>query len=295
MINAQYSLITKRLWLFAHFNPFNEISEHVILALHKYREFGGTIAFSSTSMLDGSARDKLAGIVDHIFVRPNVGLDFSSWKYALDQLGDITQYDEIIIVNDSIVGPLFSLNRALVNYNPQLDRVFGMTISNELNRHIQSYFIIFNMKILPKNIFDSFWDKVVPLESKQEIINKYEIGLSVFLIEQGIALKSAYDMNNKINNMNFIQILGHLQFHNNWLNLSRFKRIIDGHIRRLGNPTHFQWKEILNHGVPYIKIELLLSNPQKLPQRPILKILESLSPEMYGAITEYYNKKYFTT
>ena len=80
MVSPEHYPDVKRLWILAHFNPRHGLSDHVVLALQQYRQFGGTIVLSSTSALSAEARVKLDGLVDHIFVRENIGLDFSSWK-----------------------------------------------------------------------------------------------------------------------------------------------------------------------------------------------------------------------
>ena len=60
-----------------------------------------------------------------------------------------------------------------------------MTDNTEIAPHLQSYFILFGERVIRSQAFNMFWNAVLPYSSKNQIICSYEVGLTVWLEEQG--------------------------------------------------------------------------------------------------------------
>jgi lipopolysaccharide biosynthesis protein len=80
----------------------------------------------------------------------NEGWDFGMWYKAMAQL-DTTHYQQIALINDSCI--LFKEPVAFFDWLKQSDGdVCGVTDSNAINYHLQSYFLVFNQKAIPEMV-----------------------------------------------------------------------------------------------------------------------------------------------
>ena len=92
--------------VFVHYDKQNIVDDYVIYYLKELKIVTNTIIFVSTSDLANKERKKLEKYCDKIIIRENVGYDFYSWKIGLKILGTLNIFDEIILCNDSVYGPL---------------------------------------------------------------------------------------------------------------------------------------------------------------------------------------------
>ena len=129
-------------------------------------------------------------------------------------------------------------------------------------------------------MFHNFWQTINIINSKQTIIQKYEIGLSQLLLKEGF-LPMAVARSNKINLLRqFVLLLKIINLHSVIQSIKNEKNIdIKGIINTKAlNPTHFFWKELLvNNKMPFVKVELLRDNPENINIRNIYNILKKVS------------------
>jgi rhamnosyltransferase len=62
---------------------------------------------------------------------------------------------------------------------------WGMTDNTEIAWHLQSYFLVFKRPVIDSKDFAEFWKSIVPEQPKNQIIHKYEVGLTRYLTELG--------------------------------------------------------------------------------------------------------------
>ena len=118
----------------------------------------------------------------------NEGWDFGMWYKAIIQL-DMDQYQQVALVNDSCV--LFKKPTQFFEWlNKSNADVCGITDSNAIHYHLQSYFLVFNHKVIPDMI--AYFNKHQMLKGVSEVIEIYEVGLSKTLIEKGFKLDACY-------------------------------------------------------------------------------------------------------
>jgi rhamnosyltransferase len=68
---------------------------------------------------------------------------------------------------------------------------WGLTVNQEKYLpHLQSYFLVFNKKIINSEIFKNFFRKVKREDNKQNIIENYEIALTPAFIDAGFKMDS---------------------------------------------------------------------------------------------------------
>ena len=118
----------------------------------------------------------------------NEGWDFGMWYKAIVQL-DTNQYQQIALVNDSCV--LFKKPTQFFQWLNQSNAdVCGITDSNAIHYHLQSYFLVFNHKAIPEMV--AYFNKYQLLKDVSEVIEIYEVGLCKTLINKGFKLDACY-------------------------------------------------------------------------------------------------------
>jgi hypothetical protein len=181
----------KRLAIYAHYGNSPLVAGYVLFYLQHILELGFEICFVSNSELSPASETQLKQFCERVIVRENTGLDFSMWQRGLAEY-DLLQFDELFLTNSSIIGPVQPL--APLWQNPALADCdfWGLTDNNEMNQHLQSYFLVFRKPVIQSPRFAAFWRSVLPYQNKLQVVHNYEIGLTCWLEEGGFKWKAAY-------------------------------------------------------------------------------------------------------
>jgi len=254
----------KRLSVFVHFDRDNLVDEYVYYYLNELSKISQDMVFVTVSTISEMDVKKLEKFCTKVIVRENIGYDFMSYKIGIQSL-DITQYDELCICNDSIYGPIHSLEHVFSKMEKNSCDFWGITSNQQFADHVQSYFIVFKRNVLHSDVFKNFWNAVKVLSSKNEIIFQYEIGLSQELIKEGFELGSYVKQDFKRSDI-FKKIFSIL-IHGN-LNVA-FEEIKHyWFTKKLAcNITLWFWKELIqSKKIPFIKVAALRDNKLCLPE-----------------------------
>lgn len=198
--------MTKRLFLFAAYDKENIIDEtlvHYIKQLSLY----GDIIFVMDNDVPHTKLNKITGIKNVLSataIRHNE-YDFGSYKRGYVFAKDnkiLNKYDWLYFVNDSVYGPLSSLQNILLDLESRgVDEVGMVENAGEFHpSHIQSWFVGFSKNIFTQPFFDEFITNVVHEDDKLEIITKYEVRLSRLISRHGFKM-SALMKNDLTNNI----------------------------------------------------------------------------------------------
>lgn len=217
---------TGRIAIIAHYSPRPSVSPSVFELVTQLGDAGYRSVICSTS----EARDRLrwpgdvpSGTV--VLRRRNVGYDFGSWAVALDHFPRSAALDHVILTNDSIVGPFAPIAPILEGFEHGNTDAWSLTDSYEVAHHMQSYFVGFRHGVLAREPLLSFFRHVRVERAVQDVILRYELGLSATCRESGI-------------------------LHN-----SHFPADALDPARR--NPTIALWERLLEQGFPFVKRRLL--------------------------------------
>jgi rhamnosyltransferase len=240
----------RRLVIFAHYDPRSRVKRHVEHHLRALREIADTIWFVSSATLPPEELEKASALADRAWTRDNVGFDFGMWREALESV-DVEQWDELVLTNSSVFGPVFPLSEAFTTMDPAKCDVWAMTDNVEHGWHLQSYFLVARASWLHSESFRRFWNGVEQLEDKISVIQNYEIGLSRFLAREGFEAEALVRIDTLPP-----RPLRH------WLSRPG-----------LFNPTLVQPLSLLERRMPYVKVELIRDNPMERPLGPILRAL----------------------
>ena len=226
--------------------------------------------------------DATRGLVDLVIVRDNTGMDFSAWVSALAHVGiDLDALDELVFMNDSVVGPLFPLSEAMTKMSASPCDFWGMTDSWQFGYHLQSYFLCFKRRALQNAALGEFLRSYPHPTSKDAIIRCGEIGLSRALVEAG--LRPGVYCPYELVATRWLQSLpvrldklrGAPETASGLGHIAGFAERAAAHIAgvsaylRTGQPvnaTHFFWDTLIREfRFPFLKKELLLRNPMSVP------------------------------
>lgn len=236
---------------------------------------------------------------DYYIIKRNEGYDFGSWIVGLYKIRHYLEaLDEIILINDSVFGPLFDINPLLEKMRNSACDFWGIVDSYERAYHLQSFFLCFKRRILCERALTDFISQYSFPSEKSKAIEHGELGLSRFLIARGFVPAAAYYYRDLVSKW-----LGRIEEYVRKLNSFEENRLLtlgqpDREVKtemseaaqfistvsrsiRSGdplNPMHFFWDILLEDQCPYIKRELLFKNMINHPFHfEIISALKNLS------------------
>ena len=162
-----------KICIYSSFDGSNKVQDYVVYCLSEIHECGFEIIFVTTSF-SMSKRDekKLLKYCSLIINRENKGYDFTSWKIGAEQIkwGHV---NNILLLNDSIIFPLYNFSEKMnVMVNSEKD-FWGLIDSRTEKKFINSFFWLFNEKIVKGNWLKKYFEKI-PIETKEFYVENYE-------------------------------------------------------------------------------------------------------------------------
>ena len=200
-----------------------------------------------------------------IIIRKNVGYDFYSYKVGLNYiLKKFANYykEKIYFLNSSIIilEPRKFL-RKIIKINFKKNEIWALTKSFELTEHLQSFFLIFDLKKIDINLFLNWWKKVKKYNDRWKVVRQYEIGLSMHFKENNYSLKSLFADNVKMYPDTFYKKTKQRLNNYFYKKIKIYKK----------SPIHYYWIKIYkNYGI--IKLDLITKNQFNLDLSYLKKI-----------------------
>jgi hypothetical protein len=215
-----------RVALMSHWTPGTRVSRSVAELTRALISNGYSLLIVSTAEGSGPLvwpEDQPAGVT--VLRRPNIGYDFGSWATGLDRYPTVAGADEVLLINDSLAGPFRPIDHILESFHATGADVWGMTDTTQFTRHLQSYCLGFKHQVLQEAPLAHFWRDICIEGSRDDVIWRYEIGLSRLLQREAFTMDAAF----------------------------RYGKVVgEGK-----NPTIHGWKRLLDLGFPFVKRELL--------------------------------------
>ena len=253
----------KNIAIVAHFNENGGVDDSFTSVLESLCLIFDRIILVSTSPISSFEIKSYRNV--KLIVRPNIGYDFYSYKVGLIALSDIAEnVGTVTLINSSFfILDALKFQNALLSLieGAKKFKVIGLTKSKQFSLHLQSYLITFDGAIIKANWFKEFFMGVNPLNSKDDIIFNYEIGLSRKIFKYVTTATSLYKPD-------FLQKLYGQAL---WM-----KRVIEiknlmgiGVIRALKNWSGINWTQFSAVDIAkqfgIIKKEVLIFNPNSIP------------------------------
>lgn len=242
--------------IFAHYDRQNEVKRYVLFYLHELSKVTDGTTFVTTSELGPREVEKLGSTCESVLMKQNAGFDFGMWQHALERI-DASRYDELLLTNSSVFGPLWPLSSELDGMAHVDCDFWGLTENFELAWHVQSYFLVFRRRVLESECFQAFWRSVLPYRDKFQVIRSYEVGLTRFLRDHGFVARVAYPESRIVPR----------------------RRLTSGKPKPL-NPTCLYPARLLDERMPFVKVELLRDNPGNVPLEPVRERMRASGYDM---------------
>jgi hypothetical protein len=121
-----------------------------------------------------------------VLARANVGYDFGSWRDALSTLDGLAALDLVVLTNDSLLGPFGGLEDLTARIAASTADVWAATASEAKGTHLQSYLVAFRDGVLERPGLHDFFAGVRALDSKDDVIVNYELGLTRAITAEGL-------------------------------------------------------------------------------------------------------------
>jgi FkbM family methyltransferase len=210
--------------LFVTHSPDGKLKPHVrpyIAALRRHGIEVTLIVAADAAWLDQDALP--LDEVDTLVVRENLGLDFAAWAHVLQLEPELFDSDTLYLLNDSLIGPFNDtlFEKLLCRLRSEPADMIGMTESWEYEWHVQSFFLALRRGALASPVLQDFFNNVVILPTKHDVIQRYELKFAPTLRASGISHAVLFPSENR------------------------------------DNRTLFDWKRLIDDGFPFVKIMAL--------------------------------------
>lgn len=270
--------------IYAHYNPQACISAMVLKQLETIRAAGFEIMLVSMSQIE--RQEDLAALrplVRSIVVRKSFGRDFGAWHDIIQSnLALMRGAEEILLVNDSLLGPFTPIDPLFESMRQGGDGVFGLTDSPDIEPHLQSYFLLFTGQIAISALLD-FMDCLQLSFDKTTMIQRGELGLARFLAARNVPMNALYpfdEVEEKARDVDmYLETLlaCYPSLRGQYVTTDSLGADFDAvrsnrlqikfHLLGLAlNPTHYYWRVLIKEfGFPFIKTNLITENAARIP------------------------------
>ncbi|WP_395666504.1 glycosyltransferase [Methylocella sp.] len=211
--------------LFVTHSPAGRLKPHVRHYLHALRRQGVDVVLLVAADAEFVEADAaLLGEVAGLVVRRNSGLDFAAWAHALRLHPELYGVEILYLLNDSLFGPTNDADFAalLSRIRDSAADFVGLTESQEISWHVQSFFVALKARALASRAFHKFIDGVVAFADKDKVIRQYEVRLAPTLRRAGLVCEVAFPSTTQSDNR-----------------------------------TLFDWRGLIDEGFPFVKVMAL--------------------------------------
>lgn len=177
----------RRYAVLAHWDPQGMVDPYVLYLARAIQELGYALILVSDSI--HTATNEAVFVAE--LQRESPGYDFASWRVAFETYPFLFEADEVLLLNDSIFGPIWPLAPVHERMNSLKCDWWGLSESEDPCLHMQSYYLVFHRAVLESPLFHQFWQTVGNETDRDTVLMKYEIGLSRQL-HNGILRCGAY-------------------------------------------------------------------------------------------------------
>lgn len=253
----------------AHFHAGGLVQANLRLLVNALVPLSARIVFVSTHA-SPEALATLPAAVQAI-TRPNVGYDFESYRVGIAALGDLSEIDELVVMNSSMVciDARRLCDRFFLAPRPDAD-FFGLTSSREFVPHLQSYLVAFSKRVIVSEAFRAWWSALERLDDRDAVIGRHELGMTMHFVRHGFRPAAAFHPTPA---QKFHALSRHFEATGQAPPIGADGKVaLDLAAADALNHTHFLWDALLEQfGV--MKAELLKRNPYSLDLHQVSKML----------------------
>jgi rhamnosyltransferase len=280
----------------AHFDPDGRVAPHVRRQVEAWLALPAELVVVTTARLRDEDREWLAERT-LLVERENVGYDFLSYQRGLQAGGDLSAYDEVVVCNDSFVGPLRPYGEIFDRMTDRAVDFWGIARSDRRKRHLQSYFLAFRRQVVAAAAFADFWDSLVPLASRGQVIRRYEVGLSRTLAKAGFRFTGYFRETRAERRRGRLRVAWWV-LHRRPIGAGSGWARFWTDAREPWNPTYALADSALDGArLPLVKLDTLRHDPYGLNADRLLELCEQVYPAEFDGVRDFLDrtKPYYPT
>lgn len=188
----------RRAFIYVFYDAEGIADAYVEKMLSSLREVSShTLLVVNGDMLP-SCREALEKVCDDILVRENSGYDITGYLKGLERLGDLSAYDEIILINSTLYGPFYPLGELFAAMDSRDVDFWGLLAHPEdtttsiassrygyVPRHLQSYFIALRRSLTQSEAFRRYISSLPPIRGYDDARGLFEISFTQDMVNSG--------------------------------------------------------------------------------------------------------------
>ncbi|WP_421612200.1 glycosyltransferase [Agrobacterium tumefaciens] len=174
--------------VFACFSKTGKLAKYVEYYLRQLRTVCDKIVVVADNDFSKHDLETLGSIASHVIAKPHGEYDFGSYKRGFEHAnksGWLNDADELLLCNDSCVGPLFPIEQVFSSMRDAACDFWAITDNDQFQYHLQSYFVCLNRNVFSSDAFAGIINSVEKKDNVNEVIAEYEIGLTAKLRAAG--------------------------------------------------------------------------------------------------------------
>jgi hypothetical protein len=261
----------KSVALYVHYAPDGTVSEMVLCQLRLLRASGFAIVFATgAAHVPDAGWDAVKDIAALVVQRQNFGLDFGAWSDLVPEVRRRwPSLDELLLANDSVLGPLFPLDAIVDAMRSGGAGLFGLTESLQGGPHLQSYLLLARGHAAAHDLL-GFLDRLYITHSKWLLIQMSEIRLARWMRTRGHRVAALFGYERVIEAA-LAQPEERVRLAASHARLQGLAELSPTEAQAVLmnwplNPTHHLWHTLVTQmHSPFIKTELVRRNPGRLP------------------------------
>ncbi len=256
--------------LYVHYSATGGVSRMVVDQLEILRGSGFAVVFISMvariSDLDWHAVGQACALVVQ---RANFGRDFGAWQ---DLMPEVSRrwpaLRELMLVNDSVLGPIYPLEPVLDGMRAGGDGLFGLTDSVQGGAHLQSYMLLARGSAAIADLM-RFVRRLHVSHSKWLLVQLGEVRLARWMRRRGHRVAALFGYERLIASV-LSDPAERARLGGSHAKLRHLERLPADQAAALLrewplNPTHHLWHVLATRfGYPFLKTELILQNPGRI-------------------------------
>jgi lipopolysaccharide biosynthesis protein len=190
----------KRLFLFAAYEEAGVVGESLLWYLKSLSKVGDVVLVADSD-IEPVQLEPLGPYCLYAQAVRHEEYDFGSYKRANAWANanlDLSSYDYVYMVNDSVYGPLYELEDYILKMEAMGVPAFSLIVNpHKRHPHMQSWFIGLDRSVFLQEWFASFLASVKKEANKNDICVIYETGLTELVTEKGVPYKGLYEVSGK--------------------------------------------------------------------------------------------------
>ena len=274
----------KLAFVIAHYHDEGRVPANLFNLVKHIRALTPAVVFVST----GLSSEEAARLSPYarVMVRENVGYDFWSYKLGIDELGNRSHLDRLVLLNSSFV-TLDPRRLCEAFFTPLAGPALrGITCCAEKGWHAQSYWVAFETNsLINSDKFSKWWSTLVPISKRSAVIEQQEVGMSAWFAAHGVAVKPAFVPSAEDLLVAVCRSVGNRLVKIEVPDETSSRVIVDLDTARELNYTHFLWDSVLKH-FHILKIDLLKTNPTLQNIYQFLGGLSRTQPALFDLILD---------